>query len=269
MKCILAVVAILGMISPPVRAWIPDECDAGYQREIAEHQRLFKAEASKPGGLPHPYPASEVEILADLRNELEDHFDAQAVEETSSRKASDSGQLAAEEFLRRWAGGELRFEQLEVENWSPTRCAGSSDLAKFYLVRAFDSSSDVEVFRGALGRDGHLSQWTFFDASAPDKGAGSMPIAPLSTGSQKLRGALPSQARDFQYIAAAGVGVRCPVLAPCIAARDNAQFAAVLHQDAIYTFGPKSVRRPHSQARSSLELSLTIGSRLAVGLERK
>lgn len=200
---------VISVVPLPLHGWVPSDCSEAARGELAVYEARLVATGSTETGVPHPYPRATWKIIENLRYQLVD----MAGEEGFAGRIEETRELFA-----LWSRDELGFEVVQAENWLPNRCVTYLDVRSLHVVRAWRRDSGREVLRAALGRDGHVATWRLVE----ENDSSPRGFESLAVGGSRLDKAGREGMAGKQYIVAEGNGpLRCPMLAPCIAARSR------------------------------------------------
>jgi hypothetical protein len=242
--------------------WIPYDCSADELEAIESHRARWLAEVEAEGGIPNPYPTRSEEVVANLRHEFSS-LGLEAADESKPRGAQD--------LLRRWADGDIRFDVIAVENWSPTRCSTDTDIRTLWLARAWAKSTGIELARAVMGRDGHLVSFSFGLEEGVPFSSSRKDFPSLDSATRIFRQLTNLQARNPQFVTAWGRGSRCPDMTPCVAARDGKGHVLLYRPDGsvlrFLELGPKIDSSNRATGLEAVGRVLTVGSRYLVEVE--
>jgi hypothetical protein len=219
---ILAVLFLLSGTSL-ANAWSLVPCGADHKEEWGRFQReLRSAKPGSPVYVPHPFPRKEAQVV--------ENFVYQHTEVWRDTEAEHLPPLEKRLFSA-IAEGNVRFEILRVENWTPHRCSPRGRRSFFYLVRVYETVSGLEITRASLHDDGLLFMLQHRPLE-PELSQFPLTFPDLKKGLQRGESVLGPNLSEPQYVATIGA-LRCDPLAPCIAFR-HAEGIVLLHRRGLY-----------------------------------
>lgn len=229
-----------------------------------EHQRQWQAfaEAMKqasPGSsvyVPNPFPKTDQQVID---NFLYQHGEIWGDTPLEQRRPEEQRLFSMVD------SGQVRFQVLRVENWTPLRCGPKGQRTFYFIVRVLDGRSGAEISRAALNNDGLLARLRHKpldrDLSA---------IMGLEEAARSVISRNRIQGRDFQYVTTWG-SLECDLLSPCVSFRSAGRSYLAKGKD-LYLLRPDeesfSLRRdltPHRKAAIVQQLRERGKSLVSVG----
>ncbi len=203
----------------------PDQAAA----HTAFEQRVRSAKPDSLLYLPHPYPQTRAETVADFAQQ----FRAIWSDEEPAEVPADEQRV-----LTALADGRLGVELARVENWSLTRCGDKQRRAYYHLLRLFDPETGAELGRAALNDTGLLAKWTLFsmDAEEAREQMARLRFSRLPEAAERIRGAFGLPVQGAQYVHSTGA-IRCELLSPCVAFKSGGRsylYGPVLEPQGLY-----------------------------------
>jgi hypothetical protein len=213
--------------------WVPEECPGAPSKEWAVYEK--KVRAAIPSStiyVPKPFPATEAEILEDLRHQ---YF---RIWKNTKRAEIPKEELPLLEGLDH---GTLRFHLETVVNWTPLRCNPKSPKQFYYLVRIYDGRGE-EIARFVLNKSGLWSEYQHApqDANLRARWKQILPTLPSTLSEMKSKYGL--QGADAQYVTTVAGTVRCASAQPCVAFKSRGKMYLFDRAEGggLYEFTPES-----------------------------
>ncbi len=209
--------AVLWVGSAAAAPWGLADCQPpDSQKWLALKEEIRHAKPGSPLYLPHPFPKTDAEVIADYLYQYQEMWND-----------TPPSQVFEEEkdVLAGVKQGTLRFEIVRVENWTPMRCTRHNKKTEFdFMLRIFESATGIELARTALDDAGYIAMSA--NATAQER---SQPVSQQRQSLKSLAEGLRLLEQEFgvrgdapQYVYTWGVGgLRCQTVAPCIAFRDG------------------------------------------------
>jgi hypothetical protein len=245
MRIFLILFLILPTATVSAQLWTEGDCPSeNATARVEMKKRLLSAEPGSDLYLPHPYPRTFEQAVADFLFAHRRVFDRQGGEALTDDRR----------FFDTLDAGEARFVVSRVANWTPSRCGERQQTDFFFLVRVFDKRSGEEVTRATIADSGQVYQLMHRPENETDA-AFAMSELP------KLR--LPASfggASAAQYVHTTGPALRCPVLKPCIAFKSGGR-AYLSVRDRLYrleTEKPISFREKLAAPEARAEFLATL-----------
>jgi hypothetical protein len=134
------------------RGWSLEDCDetGPAAEKRAEYAAAVKAAApDTPLYAPHPFPRTDAEVFA---NFVAFHTSAFADTPLAAMSSHDQRLFTALQEQR------IRYEVVDVENWSPLRCAVPKSRQAWLVLRLFDAADGTELARASVDDTGHVGR---------------------------------------------------------------------------------------------------------------
>lgn len=203
------------LVTPPAKAWVVDECPAE-QLAAQRHyeQSVRNAKIGSPLYLPHPYPQTLSEVMADLEFAFANIW---GKEEVAS--ASEQDRKLVDAVTNRSHTVSL----YRVEDWTHVRCAETIGREPVFLVVVRNKEGRTLARIGVQG-SGHWASGFVFPAETPPSEIETWDseLRPASSAASSWRSVLGAEPTDAQWVATQG-SVRCDLLRPCLAFRAKGQ----------------------------------------------
>lgn len=221
----LALVALLAL---PALAWTPSSCPEEYAFSWAKYEaQVRKAEPGSTLYIPHPFPTTEDEIVANLK-----HAYLRSWSDTLWANLPEEDKplfLALER-------GTLDFEVAKVIDWGLSSCIPEMPRRFTWLVRVFDENK-TEISRFSLNESGFIGRYVMLGPNDdPERHAYSM--TKLHADIERKYGLVP---RDGQLLSTWGT-LRCAKHDPCFAFRANDKTYVLHPYRGLYSFDSTSLR---------------------------
>lgn len=197
----LLLLFLLLLLTPPALAWTPSSCPEEYADSWAKYEaEVRKAEPGSLLYLPHPFPQTQREILADLK-----HSYLRSWADTPWEKLPEEDRPFARGLRRE----SLEFEVIKVVDWGLSSCVPDMPRRFTWLVRVFDEG-ETEIARFSLNESGFIRLYAMRDpGDNPERHAFS--ATRLQAEIKRRYGLVP---RDGQFLSTWGA-VRCAEQDPC------------------------------------------------------
>jgi hypothetical protein len=211
MKNTLTLFVALGLLTAAVataKNWSQEECnqDAAAAKMRAAYASAVRAAApDTPLYSPNPFPTTDAQVFADFVA-----FHTSAFADTTL----DAMPLEEQRLANALKENYVRYEVVDVENWTPLRCGVPKARLIWSVLRLYDATSDEELARATVDDVGHVGRLRHRPA-----GRSLRPIVSLSLAARAIR-ELALGARDAQYVATWGT-LECDELNPCVAMREG------------------------------------------------
>ncbi|MCZ7649993.1 MAG: hypothetical protein M5U13_02035 [Thermoanaerobaculia bacterium] len=245
-RFVVAAALLAAQALPSVAAeggrWFLDSCPPGSAAGAARQ----KAEmlAAKPDSdiyVPHPFPQTEAEVIGNFEYQFLDLW-----AQHPRRDVPDDVWRVVRALTR----GEVRFEIIEVTDWTEGRCRnGASQVDFYHVVRVLSARTGEELARIALQENGLLSN--FITPAADPRERRPLAVIP-SIADLRARSAAAAGATDFQYVAIDSPSVRSGMLGPAIAFRKEGRAFFAMRDGRLFEI---DIQRPGvagTQARESV-----------------
>lgn len=247
MKKRISYLVALGLLAGAVadaRSWSLEDCnDVGpaAEKRAAYAAAVEAAAPDTPLYAPHPFPSTDAQVFADFLA-----FHASAFGDTPL----DSMPPSEQRLFTALAEQRIRYEVVEVENWSPLRCAVPNSRRRWSVLRLYDMADGTELARATVDDVGHVGRLRHRPLDRELD-----PMVDLPAARSAIRG-FASDARDAQLVGAWGT-VGCDELDPCVAMRGS---------DSVYLLSRRSgelFRFDLDSPRLSFRSDLAAGRRAA------
>lgn len=218
---------------------------------------------AKPGEgryVPHPYPRTEDQVIADFRFAYFERLFEDISEAPDEEKS----------IYRGLAAGTLDLEVVRVENWTTTRCILERPVPFYHVVTVLGENGRP-LSRAALHASGILSSYSRLSPTHPTE------LLLLEDLSETLarRYGLEIAVDAPQYVALGGMPNDCGALSPCIAFKSRGRtFILGRTGEALYELPPNGPRRSIETRRAEFAArGLVLGGKeyrrpwLSVGFE--
>lgn len=212
-KIITGLVVVILSSAGPVTAtrWTLNSCaqdgpEAEGRAEFVES--VQKAQPDTPHYTPNPFPKTKDEVFANVLD-----YYATAYAKTPRSELPEEQRRLFDAV----AAGRVRYEVIEVENWTASRCHGATIDNPYSVLRIYDRDSGEEFMRAAVDSIGHFME---AQIRADNKSRPFLPFMSLVAAKDVLASVAGAPTRDPQYIAAWGM-ISCDVLWPCVAVREG------------------------------------------------
>jgi hypothetical protein len=192
-------------------------------------QTVKRAKPGEARYVPHPYPNTDDQVIADFRFAYFERLFESIAEAPEEEQP----------IYRGLEAGTLTLEVVRVENWSTTRCILDRAVPFFHVVTVLGEEGRP-LSRAALHSSGILSSYSRLSSTYP---TGLLRLEVVSDILSHRYGLdLPVQAP--QYVALGGMPNDCGPLSPCIAFR-SAQSSYILGRsgEALYELPTNGLRR--------------------------
>jgi hypothetical protein len=210
----LAILFSLVVSAPATAAWNLAPCGHERMDAWAQHERVLRD--ATPGSLhyvPKPFPRNSGEVIEDYVYELRQLWPTRDEVPDDMREIYDGVE-----------SNSVRFEVVPVENWTPLRCARQTEWTLFYLIRLIKIADGVELGRTTLTDDGFLAVQmpAAAEKTSTSSDEKSSELLGLEKALARIRSEYGIVGREPQYVAVAGVPLRCEAITPCVAFRAGA-----------------------------------------------
>jgi hypothetical protein len=180
--------------------WSIGTCASESAAERAALEKAMRSASPDPLYLPHPFPQTMDQAVADLV--------------FAHRRAAGRAAPMREDdarFFEAVDADEARFVVAKVANWTPERCESPFGQTDFhYLIRVFDKASGNEITRASVTEAGRVYQLVHRPAD-PEQAAFTMSDLPTLSIPKSLQAP-----QNAQYVQTWGQ-VQCHALKPCVA----------------------------------------------------
>ena len=196
-------------------SWDLVSCDPSGEPGWRAFERDVRA--AKPGStlyVPKPYPMTDQEVIADYLDQFH----------SLHRVAQDPKNMPPNEerTIKEIRNGSVSYQVTRIEDWSGMRCGVQHKRDFYYMVRAFEIESGLEITRALIADSGHLTTWMNLPASAPGQGvepsARLLPAA--ATAIDQINREFGIQGMDPEYVTTYGT-IDCHSLFPCLAFHEH------------------------------------------------
>lgn len=232
-KYLLSLILLAGLFSPAsAEGWVLVPCPEDSREEelsrLEFERQVRTADPDTSLFTLHPFPRS-----AQQKFEAFMEFHSRIF----SRASPESLPRPEKALLSALLKDRVRYEVLEVENWTPLRCGHPKARLRWSVLRMFDKSTGSELARASVDEAGHVGKLQH----APSTGEGFRPTLLPSEAQSHLSRSVGG-AGQAQLVATWG-SLRCDVLNPCVAMR-NGDILYILHPESrqAYRIRPDDAR---------------------------
>jgi hypothetical protein len=228
--CLLALALTWGARLASAEPWSLADC--GPKQAAAHAAFEEKVRDAKPGSLlylPHPYPLTQAEVVADFAYQFQEIWRDTALPDVPPDE---------QRTLSAIADGRLTAELVRVENWGLTRCLPERRRLYFHLLRLFDRETGRELGRAALDDSGLFAQGTHFsgDIAEAQRQLERRKFPRLAEARAQIDAAFRLPVQGAQYVHATGT-IRCDLLSPCVAFKSRGAaflYGPILERESLY-----------------------------------
>ena len=193
-------------------AWDIAPCSTEHRSAWKEYEQKLRSttDPEAPDYVPHPFPKTVQQAWEDFLS-----YHRRAFRDTPRAELRPTERR----FFEVVDTGRAQVTGRRVINWSHSRCTPQRERSFYFLLNVKDETTGVEITRIAIDESG-LVHSLIHRPLEEEHSALPKPVQDLEEAAQKGRSILGAQPRDAQYVAATGT-LRCDVLLPCVAFRDN------------------------------------------------